>query len=246
MPNLFQRYPRFWRGLAWVAGLFTAGFLISNFILMPVLVRRGAEVEVPDVRGMPYQKAFETLAGAGLEITPAGWQYDPGTPDSTISSQEPEPRMMVKKGRKVKVVLSRGAEKIPVPYLVGLSAIKAINLLDRIGLTVGGIDSLASDSVAVGCVVSSNPAAGAPVEKGKSVVLILSKGPTEGRMAMPDLVGRKLAEIQGLLVSQGLVVGQIKYMTGDNLEPGTIMMQTPQAGFVIKRGDTINLGVNGN
>lgn len=241
-----DRYPALWRTAAWILGVFLAGFLLSNFVLMPLFVRHGAEVEVPDLRGMEYSKAAQLLAEKGLEMATGGWQYDSEQPDSTVISQEPEPRMMIKKGRSVKVVISRGAEKIAVPYLAGLTTVRAINLLDRTGLLVESIDSLESDSIAYGCVINSVPEPGVKLERGGNVRITVSKGPTEGKMLMPDLVGKKLAEHQGQLVAQGLMIGEIKYVPGQSLEPGTIVMQAPQPGFVVKRGDTVNLAVSSN
>ncbi|HBE73842.1 MAG TPA: hypothetical protein DDW31_07150 [candidate division Zixibacteria bacterium] len=242
----FARNRALWKAAAWILGVFLAGFLLSNFVLMPLFVRHGAEVEVPDLKGMEYAKAAQLLAEKGLEISSGGWQYDQDQPDSTVISQEPEPRMMIKKGRSVKVVISRGAEMIAVPFLAGLTKVRAINLLDRTGLAVAAIDSLESDSVAYGCVITSEPDPGVRLERGGGVRIIVSKGPTEGRMLMPDLVGKKLAEHQGQLVAQGLVIGQIKYVPGQSLEPGTIVMQAPQPGFVVRRGDTVDLAVSSN
>ncbi len=246
LKSFFGRNPVLWKTVAWVLGAFLAGFLLANFVLMPLFVRHGAEVEVPDLKGMEYAKAAQLLAEKGLEIASGGWQYDQDQPDSTIISQDPEPRMMIKKGRSVKVVISRGAEMIAVPYLAGLTLVRAVNLLDRTGLSVASIDSLASDSIALGSVINSEPEPGVKLERGGGVKITVSKGPTEGRMAMPDLVGKKLAEYQGQLVAQGLVIGEIKYVPGQSLEPGTIVMQAPQPGFVVKRGDTVNLAVSSN
>ncbi len=246
LKDFLRKNQRWWRAAAWVVGLFLAGFALSNFVLMPLFVRHGAEVEVPELRGLEYDKAAQLLAEKGLEIALGGWQYSQEQPDSTIISQEPEPRMMIKKGRSVKVVISRGAEKIAVPYLVGLTLVRAINLLDRSGLRVAAVDSMESDSIAYNCVIRSEPEAGVRVERNSEVKLTISKGPTEGRMLMPDLIGKKLAEYQGQLVAQGLVIGEIKYIAGQSLEPGTIIMQAPQPGFVVKRGDTVDLAVSGN
>ncbi|MDQ7798422.1 MAG: PASTA domain-containing protein [Candidatus Edwardsbacteria bacterium] len=243
MPKFFKKLPRLWRNVIWVLLVFLAGFLLANFVLMPLIVRQGSVVEVPDVRGLGLKQAQEILQARELELVNAGWRYDAALPDSSIISQDPEPRMMVKKRRKVRVIINRGEEKVPVPYLAGLSSVRAINLIDRLGLAVTEVDSISSDSIALGCVVSSSPAAGALLAKKSAIKLTLSKGPT-GKMLMPDLVGRKLAEIQGQLVGQGLVIGQIKYISGQALEPGTVMLQAPQPGFVIKQGDTVNLAVS--
>ena len=243
MLKFLKKLPKTWRKVIWVLLLFLMGFLVANFIIMPLVVRQGSVVEVPDVRGMSYKQATENLQARELDIINAGWRYDSNLPDSSVISQDPEPKMMVKKRRKVRVIINRGEEKITIPYLAGLSSVRAINLMDRLGLIVSEIDSLSSDSIAIGCVLSSSPSAGTQLAKGSSLKLTLSKGST-GKMLMPDLVGRKLAEVQGQLVGQGLVIGQIKYISGQALEPGTIMLQAPQAGFVIKQGDTVNVAVS--
>ena len=169
---------------------------------------------------------------------------EPALPDSSVASQTPEAKKMMRRGRAIKVMLVRGAEMADIPYLVGLSAGQAVNLLSRSGLTVARFDSLASDSVALGCVINSAPSAGSKVKKGATVALTLSNGPTEGKMLMPELIGRALSETQQTLVAQGLVIGGIKYLASPSAEPGTIMLQAPQPGFVVKKGDTVNLAVS--
>lgn len=243
MAGIFRKIPRIWRNIIWLFLALLAGFLLANFVVMPLIVMRGNEVEVPDVRGMGLKEARELLQARELEMANAGWRYDPNLADSSIISQDPEPRMMVKKRRTVRVIINRGQEKVAVPYLAGLSSVRAVNLIDRLGLAVSRVDSISSDSIALGCVVSSDPPAGSQLAKGEPIRLILSKGPT-GKMLMPELVGRKLAEVQGQLVDQGLIIWQVKYISGQALEPGTIMLQAPQAGVVVAPGDTVNLAVS--
>ncbi|MCU0606884.1 MAG: PASTA domain-containing protein [Candidatus Edwardsbacteria bacterium] len=244
MLKWYRALPLPWRRVILAAGLFLAGFLLSNFVLMPLVARQGEELEVPDLKGLGPQQARDAAAAAGFELMAVGWKNEPALPESSVASQTPEARKMLRRGRHIRVVLVRGAELVDIPYLVGLTAGQAVNLLSRTGLTVSRFDSLASDSVALGCVVNSTPAAGAKAKKGAPVVLTLSSGPTEGKMLMPELVGRSLAETQQTLVAQGLVIGEIKYLSGQSAEPGTIMLQAPQPGFVVKRGDTIDLAVS--
>jgi eukaryotic-like serine/threonine-protein kinase len=244
MTAAFNKLPKFWRILLLCLGVFLAGFLVSNFAVMPLVARYGEEVEVPDLRGQNFSQARETAAARGFEVSAVGWKYDASLPDSSVATQQPEARKMLRRGRTIRLVLSRGLEKIEIPYLVGLSAVQAINLLSRMGLTVSRMDSLASDSVALGCVICSKPASGSKLARGGAVKLTLSRGPTEGKMLMPELIGRKLVEVQSQLVGQGIVIGEVKYISGQAAEPGTIILQAPQPGFVIKRGDTVNVAVS--
>lgn len=244
MIRSFKKLPRIWRQLTLALGLFAAGFLLSNFVLMPIIARQGEVLEVPDLKGLSPQQAKDAAASAGFELMVIGWKNGSSLPDSSVVSQTPEPRRMIRRGRSIKVILVRGTEIVDIPYLVGLTAGQAVNLLSRTGLIVARFDSLASDSVALGCVINSAPSAGSKVKMGATVALTLSNGPTEGKMLMPELTGRALAETQQTLVSQGLVIGEIKYLAGRSVEPGTIMLQAPQPGFVVKKGDTVNLAVS--
>ena len=244
MLKKFRALPILGQRLTIAAAVFLLGFLISNFVLMPMIARQGEELEVPDLKGLGLAQARDAAKAAGFELMAIGWKSEPTLPDSSVAVQTPEPRKMMRRGRAIKVMLVRGTELIEIPYLVGLSAGQAVNLLSRSGLSVARFDSLASDSVALGCVVASAPPSGGKLKKGSSVALTLSRGPTEGKMLMPELVGRKLAEVQQQLVAQGLVIGEIKYVAGQSLEPGTIMLQVPQPQFVVKRGDTVDIAVS--
>jgi eukaryotic-like serine/threonine-protein kinase len=244
MLKFYRTLSKPWQRVILVFGLFAAGLLLSNFVLMPIIARQGEELEVPDLKGLSPQQAKDKAGDAGFELMAIGWKNEPALPDSSVASQTPEARKMMRRGRAIKVLLVRGAEMVEIPYLVGLSAGQAVNLLGRTGLSVSRFDSLASDSVALGCVVVSNPGSGTKMKKGSPVSLTLSKGPTEGKMLMPQLTGRSLAETQQTLVAQGLVIGEVKYLSGQSAEPGTIMLQAPQPGFVVKKGDTVNLAVS--
>lgn len=244
MLKAYRSLPKLWQRATLALGVFAAGFLLSNFVLMPIIARQGEELEVPDLKGLGPQQARDAAAAAGFELMAVGWKNEPALPESSVASQVPEPRKMMRRGRPIKVTLVRGTEIVDIPYLVGLTAGQAVNLLSRTGLTVARFDSLASDSVALGCVINSAPPAGSKAKKGATVALTLSNGPTEGKMLMPELIGRALAETQQTLVAQGLVIGEVKYLSSPSVEPGTIMLQAPQPGFVVKKGDTVNLAVS--
>jgi len=52
--------------LAVLAGLFFAGILLFNKVLMPALVKQGSVVIVPDLRNLSEAEAKSTLSWLGL------------------------------------------------------------------------------------------------------------------------------------------------------------------------------------
>jgi eukaryotic-like serine/threonine-protein kinase len=72
-----------------------------------------------------------------------------------------------------------GAERVEVPGVVGLTPEEAGNRLEGAGLEIGSRSEAPSDQVAAGAVAEQDPAVGTEVERGTSVDLVVSTGPTE-------------------------------------------------------------------
>jgi eukaryotic-like serine/threonine-protein kinase len=68
-------------------------------------------------------------------------------------------------------------EKVKVPEVAGLTRDEAEQKLTSVGLKVGEVGSIPSDSVAAGTVISPGIDAGTPVEPGTEVNLTVSSGP---------------------------------------------------------------------
>ena len=126
--------------LAVLAGLFFAGILLFNKVLMPALVKQGSVVIVPDLRNTSEAEAKSTLSRLGLQIRVERSDYDSQAPVGFILSQQPEANEVLKPGRSVAVVLSLGTRVRMVPDLRGMSARQARNLLQSEGLDVGRVE----------------------------------------------------------------------------------------------------------
>jgi len=68
-------------------------------------------------------------------------------------------------------------EKVKVPDVTGLTSSEAEQKLTDVGLKVGQVSSIPSDTVAVDRVISSGIEAGTPVDPGTQVNLTISSGP---------------------------------------------------------------------
>jgi len=223
---------------------FLLGFVLFNFIIMPLLVGHGKEVLVPDLRGKSLQQVESILKEKGLEFSVAKEIYDPNIPVGYVISQDPSAQMTVKRGRKIILTVSKGEERVSVPSLCGLFFSQAQILLKRSGLAVGKTETVYSDSIPKDCVISHDPPPGSIVEQGAKVNLLLSLGPLVEKVFMPNLIGKKIEEARILLLNNGLVIGEVQYIKSENLEPGTILLQTPQVGVEMERGDTVRLAVS--
>jgi serine/threonine-protein kinase len=223
---------------------FVAGDSLFNFLLMPLWVGHGKEVTVPDLRGKTLAQAEVLLRDAGLFYTVAGEQYDAKVPSGYVLRQDPPPQMRTKPGRKVLLVVSKGQELIAVPYVIGLSFSQAASVLERSGLKVGRTETSFSDSIPRDCVLSTVPSPGATLTQGGTVNIVLSLGAGGETWVVPDLIGKSLNEARALLLGHALVLGEVQYIRSQGIEAGTVLLQNPQAGVSVQRGDTVSLAVS--
>lgn len=231
----------FWIIIAFVS--FVAGVLLMNFIIMPLIVRQGDIVAVPDVTEMKLEDAERVLKSMKLEPYIELYDFDPTVPENYVFKQVPIPGTELKISRRVKLWISKGQENILVPYLAGLPLVQAENILRRFELKVANIESVESDSFPPGRVLKTYPPSNTPVSKHTGIRIIISKGSEKEGFPMPNLFGRNLSEVEKPLREMGLVIGNIKYIQSENGEEGEIILQSPQPEVQVSPGDTITLAV---
>uniref|UniRef100_A0A7V0Z607 PASTA domain-containing protein n=1 Tax=candidate division WOR-3 bacterium TaxID=2052148 RepID=A0A7V0Z607_UNCW3 len=230
---------RFLTYLIIVLIFFIIGLLMANFLLIPMVVRKGEEVSVPNVCTLPLDSATMLLKKAGLQSVVTERRYDQIIEQGRIIIQEPLPDTKVKKGRIINLSVSLGPEKIVVPALSGLEFAKAKQIIDRLGLMVGDIDTIFSDSIGEGRVIQTVPEPETEVKKGDAIKIILSKGIL---LKTPNLVGLKIDSAKVIIKNLKLILGSITEVEGTG-EKGTIIVQNPQPDQLVNNGDTINLMV---
>lgn len=218
-------------------------FMVIDRLVMPFLVRHGKDTQVPNILGLAYDVAERSLIGQKLGLRVVAREYHSEQPEGTVVSQEPLVGAIVKQGRVVKVVLSRGGETTVVPWLCGKTLRQAqIALLDA-GLALAQVGDSASDSLPPGLIVTSQPPAGTIVRLGTAVKLIINQIAKVDSLLMPRFVGKSLPEVQVLAEEIGLRFGTIKWQKNDKLLPGTVLSQSPLEGDLVAKGTLIDIVV---
>lgn len=231
------------RTTAWWLGSLVLTLLVMDQFVMPAFVRRGEEFPLPDVTALTVEEARKRVEELGLELMLAGSEFSPARLEGTVLSQEPPAGTLVKPGRPVAVIISKGGELVRVPYLVGVSVRQAQLTLSDQGLVPGDVDWSFSDSLPPEVVLESQPTAGTLVPKGSRVALVVNQGGVQDTLAMPNLVGSTLQDATVLLDKLGLEVGVAIRQYSKDLIPGTILEQSEPAGDWVKRGDVIDVVV---
>ena len=130
--------------------------------------------------------------------------------------------------------------KVEVPNVIWLEEGDAEKHLVNLGFSVGGAVREPSDDVPKGVVISQNPGAFEPTERGATIKLTVSSGPEEPQMVvMPDLIGKGQVEAERQLISLHIIAVRQNPIVTNDVAPGKICMQSVAAGTEIPEGTTI-------
>lgn len=123
--------------------------------------------------------------------------------------------------------LAVGHNNVRVPDVVNMTEKAAKTSLQSAGLTVGAVKRTYSSDVKKGNVISTTPKADSPVDKGRKVSLLVSKGPNLTKV--PDVEGLYLATAKKKLTKLGFKVKTREAPSNEYL-PGLIISQSVKAG----------------
>jgi hypothetical protein len=128
---------------------------------------------VPDLRGMTADQAKQQVARAGLAMGLVNYDQTATGALGAVMSQDPVANAHVRKGSLV-VITVVGAQPMSVPSFVGLAGSGAQAAAAAVGLNV--ISVPIKSKTKAGTVVSQNPTAGASVQPGTSVNIMVAQG----------------------------------------------------------------------
>ena len=215
------------------------GYLIVNLVLMPSLTRQGAEVRVPEVVGLSEREAERMLAQEELKLSKISEQWSPEVPRGFVAVQDPPAGGLVKRGRRISVVVSLGAQGTSVPMLDGVSSRQSEILLEGAGLKQGRVARAFSDAVAKDLIIATDPPGETVVEQETAVDVLVSLGPVPQSYVLPDFKGRDASDAERGLRDEGFYVALRE--GGPREGNGKVGAQDPPAGRRVAPRDSIIL-----
>lgn len=204
-------------------------------------ISKGTEqVQVPDLKGQTKDEALRTLSTYGLNGQEGDAVFSDNVKENCVAEQEQPSGSMLNKGDTVVFHLSKGAENIDVPNVVGTSASNAESSLKSAGFQVKTSYRYSSD-VSEGRVISQDPSGKAA--KGSTITIYVSNGPEEA--TVPNVVEKAEADARSALekagfnvtirtqhssdVARGLVISQDKLGKAEKGTTVTIVVSTGPA-----------------
>ncbi len=174
-----DRHPILVNSVLMALALVALGYIALLFI--DVFTSHGQQVQVPDVRNMPLEKAIEILDDAGLrwEISDSTTFYENYKP-GTVIDQDPKAKSYIKKIRIIYLsVNAMHAPIIPLPKLVDLPGRQGMATLKAMGFKHVTMDSVASEMdglILQVTVEGHNVAPGNPVSVNSQIKITVGDG----------------------------------------------------------------------
>ncbi len=218
---------------------YTVTAIVAAFVTVR-LTARGSTVTVPVLTGIEVKQAQGMLQDKGLTFVITGEEWHERYPVDSVISQQPAANARVKRGRRVKLTLSRGSEIIQMPRLSELNLNEAELLLRQLGLETGGVTYVPSPK-AKRTVLAHDPDAGVKVARSHPVMLLVSNGRAPAVLAIPRVTGLPTRVALARLRKAGLKISGVAYETTAQFAEGTVIAQEPPGGFRAIRGDKVRL-----
>jgi beta-lactam-binding protein with PASTA domain len=229
-------------GALLVAFLMVVG--ASAYLTVTLIIRSEDTVVVPDLNGRDVVYVLKILTDLGLNTKVKGSEYDDAVPMNHVIYQEPEPGTEIKRGRDIRIILSKGSRTVVTPNLLGLPLQQARIILDENGLCLGEASTTYSDRVKKDDVMAQVPLAGAMIKRSACVDVLTSLGVRPVAYKMPGLIGRSLEEAILSIEGSNLQLGNVKSVSVGSEPRNAIVGQEPAAGERIFEGGIVNLDVN--
>jgi beta-lactam-binding protein with PASTA domain len=254
------------------AMLFAALVLVAlaSAVLTMQFAIHGAEVRVPNLRGMTIAEAHSQTAGLRLNLEVDNHYYSSEVAAGHILTQSPAPNSVVRRDWHVRVADSLGPQKVEVPNVVGTQERTAALNLRHASLEEGTPAQLPWPADP-GTVLAQDPQAKAQGIERPSVNLLVA-APDDVHadgFVMPDLAGLPVLTAQAMLTRVGIKFDPPKFQDvpipavsavspsatnssapppvpapiHPSATPGSVISQSPPAGFKVEVGSTVSLTV---
>lgn len=218
-----------WRTAAIVVGCALLACILVvvlvDKVVLPMLVDNKDEAVVPNLVGMTTADARRRVEGMGLVVKDVREQFSATVAPGRVLSQRPYAGAVVKEGRHVYLTASRGVETVRMPDVRGQTLRDARTTLMRLGLGVGDVSYVYTDSVPINHVLTQGTSVGSTVNYGHVTTLQISQGPRGS--TVPTVVMMSLSEARAILLDEGFTVGAIRFQPSGLYQPNTVLAQHP-------------------
>ena len=198
-------------------------------------------VTVPSLAGMSQKEAAAVVAEIGLSAEIGEEIFSEDIPAGRVISSSPAGGGKIAKAGVVKLIISKGKERILIPNLIGQTPDIATQQLADLGLRVGEIFEVFSAQAEKGFIAKIEPLVGAEVKPNSLVNIFVSKG--NEQVSLASYVGLGGEQALSELTQAGFDV-KPTYKFSDTVLTGLVISQTPASAPLVDKGSEITLDIS--
>lgn len=220
--------------------------ILLDQVFMPMYLNAGREIIAPDLINKTRAEANRISRAYELVLVEDGDDFSNTAPAETVSMQIPSPGTILKPGRRMHVVISKGPRPLMIPNVVGKSPVQAELEIKSAGLEVIDKRWKASDKYPRGVVAEQYPPGDQEVPENTGVILFVANGRRETNVVMPNLIDLSYqAALDTLSVYKfNLDKVNLQKEEAPQLLPDTVIDQHPDPGVPTNTDTEIDLVVS--
>lgn len=231
-----------------LALLIAAVLLATGVVAFFVSVRGEDETQVPAIVGEDLLAGMEQLQEKGLVARVEG-RFTSEVPIWHVMAQTPEAGSLVKAGRPVTVVVSRGRAVPQVGDYVGRDidevrlALQTLSASGESPIRISESGPRIANPRPSGTILGQSPDPGTEVAEGLTILVTVSRGPRGDLVEVPHFIGRTYLQALAELAerSQAFVFTVRADAAGE--PPGTVVFQSPDGGSEVPHSTILQVGI---
>jgi serine/threonine-protein kinase len=220
-----------------------AGVEVDKGSRVSIVISSGpASLAMPQVVGETEAKALAKLRAAGLQPTTQS-QPNAKVAKGVVISTDPTAGIELQVNSGVTVNVSSGPQQVKVPEVTGSTQAEAKAALTAVGLKVGTVTQQQEPSGGkeAGTVLSQSPQAGASLQTGQPVGLVVVQAPKEA--SVPEVVGQSETQAAAALGRAGFNPKSVSRGVSNPAQVGVVLKQSPAGGHSAANGATVTIAV---
>ena len=163
--------------------------------------------------------------------------------EGSVYDQDPKAGTSVPEGSTIILYVAKAGEGQVIPDFTGKNYREAGDALERLGFRVAVVPT-EDDTVTVGQVIRTEPAANSTVAVGSTVTVYYAADTDSGKLfKMPKLEGKSLEDAKAILEENKLVLYKVE-SADSTVEKDYVLSQSPADGSPVREGDTVVITVS--
>lgn len=200
----------------------------------------GAPFTIPQLTGMAGTEAVSKLQAQGVAAT-TKVVFDEKIERGLVVGSDPAAGETIRRFQGLQLSVSKGPELFAVPNLTGRKQQDATDDLKAAHLALGKVSKKYSEEVAVGVVISHQPAVGEKLRRDSKIAIVVSRGPAP--VDVPNVVGLKASDAKAALKDAGLKGSESSKDYSRAVPKGAVISQNPSGGTA-ERGSAVTYVVS--